>query len=391
MRATLLFLSVAGFSHLPALAIAQPEVLLATPQSAIGSVRDQPLGGMPEEVLTTPFISTQPSREWRAFVEFSLAELSTRSLSRARIAGDIAVNNALDTGTRTIELSVYDADGTVTLADFGRMTMVLGMVSYAPPLENRVSFSFDILTQVQAFQAAGATHLGLRARSTVTDAPNVLSMVTLEVATQCGTGTVEPPEECDDGMANSDTTTDACRTDCTMAGCGDLVVDTGEMCDDGDENSDTEVDACRTNCMPAGCNDGVVDTGEMCDDGAANSDTIADACRTDCQPAECGDGVVDTGEECDEGPANGMGACSLDCEASISAEPMPEAGVDASVDASANGSVDASGPDASIIPGPSSDDGCSCRVPGDPRGHLSSLVWLGVGLAWLYRRRQSGS
>ncbi len=61
----------------------------------------------------------------------------------------------------------------------------------------------------------------------------------------CGDGFVEPPEQCDDGIENSDTTPDACRTDCTVARCGDGVEDTGETCDDG-----TPVRACRARPAP---------------------------------------------------------------------------------------------------------------------------------------------
>ena len=49
----------------------------------------------------------------------------------------------------------------------------------------------------------------------------------------CGDGAVEDFEECDDGEANSDTSADACRTDCTLPACGDGVTDGGETCDDG--------------------------------------------------------------------------------------------------------------------------------------------------------------
>ncbi len=49
----------------------------------------------------------------------------------------------------------------------------------------------------------------------------------------CGDGVLISLEECDDGLANSDSEPDACRTDCTVPVCGDTVIDTGEMCDDG--------------------------------------------------------------------------------------------------------------------------------------------------------------
>ncbi len=95
--------------------------------------------------------------------------------------------------------------------------------------------------------------------------------------------------------------------------CGNGVVEGGEQCDDGPNNSDTTPDACRTDCTLAHCGDGVVDTGEECDDGANNSDSTPDACRTSCMAAYCGDGVVDTGEECDDGNNTGGDGCSATC------------------------------------------------------------------------------
>jgi hypothetical protein len=37
----------------------------------------------------------------------------------------------------------------------------------------------------------------------------------------CGNAELEGLEACDDGAQNSDTRSDACRTDCTLARCGD--------------------------------------------------------------------------------------------------------------------------------------------------------------------------
>ena len=50
------------------------------------------------------------------------------------------------------------------------------------------------------------------------------------------------------------------------AACGDAVLQSGEACDDGDANSNTTPDACRTNCTLPTCGDGVLDTDEACDD-----------------------------------------------------------------------------------------------------------------------------
>jgi cysteine-rich repeat protein len=65
------------------------------------------------------------------------------------------------------------------------------------------------------------------------------------VPTVCGDGEVTGDEECDEGDSNSDSTADACRTDCTEANCGDAVTDSGEECDDGNAING---DGCETDC-----------------------------------------------------------------------------------------------------------------------------------------------
>lgn len=68
-------------------------------------------------------------------------------------------------------------------------------------------------------------------------------------APTCGNGTIDDGEECDDGADNSDTESNACRTDCTLPRCGDNVVDDGppnyEDCDDGNR---IDGDDCPTTC-----------------------------------------------------------------------------------------------------------------------------------------------
>ncbi|MEL6759037.1 MAG: choice-of-anchor V domain-containing protein, partial [Myxococcota bacterium] len=117
----------------------------------------------------------------------------------------------------------------------------------------------------------------------------------------CGNGLRERLfEACDDGDANSNTTPNACRTDCSRNRCGDGVVDVDEECDSGNANSDTLIDACRADCTTSRCGDGVVDTGEFCDEGTLNSPIDGDRCRMTCVLPACGDGVVDAiaGEAC---------------------------------------------------------------------------------------------
>lgn len=132
-------------------------------------------------------------------------------------------------------------------------------------------------------------------------------------ASRCGDGFVdrEAGEECDDGdAANSDTESNACRTDCTLPACGDEVLDFGEDCDDG--NVDPS-DACNA-CVITRCGDGEVRAGvEECDDGNANDN---DGCVSDCRVARCGDGHLRFGAEgCDDGNDIDEDGCLSSCVA----------------------------------------------------------------------------
>jgi cysteine-rich repeat protein len=96
----------------------------------------------------------------------------------------------------------------------------------------------------------------------------------------CGDGYVDTAagEQCDDSNSVSESCSygevscQVCLADCHVGDgetsyCGDDVLDTanGEGCDNGVANSDTEADACRTTCDLPTCGDGVLDSGEGCD------------------------------------------------------------------------------------------------------------------------------
>jgi len=116
----------------------------------------------------------------------------------------------------------------------------------------------------------------------------------------CGNGIVEdttdPPEECDnclDPLCDPFPADEECsngedlgRGLCQFTFCGDGIVQAtngegdNEFCDDGTDNSNTTPDACRTNCAEPNCGDGVVDTNDGCDDGNLNND---DGCSSLCE------------------------------------------------------------------------------------------------------------
>lgn len=74
----------------------------------------------------------------------------------------------------------------------------------------------------------------------------------------------------------------ACDEPWIPPGCGNGVLEDGETCDDGVANSDSAPDACRTDCLPAACGDGVVDAAEACDDANAwGGDGCTPACAAE--------------------------------------------------------------------------------------------------------------
>ncbi len=126
---------------------------------------------------------------------------------------------------------------------------------------------------------------------------SIVRLCTASVAV-CGDGvTVAGCEECDDGAGNSDTTPDACRTDCSLPRCGDGLADLGhgEECDD--QNSD-RCDGCTPECrLEVGlvCGDGAVVAGcgdEQCDDAnAIAGDGCASTCTLEAIPGGGGAGT----------------------------------------------------------------------------------------------------
>jgi len=120
---------------------------------------------------------------------------------------------------------------------------------------------------------------------------------------KCGDGIIDEAlsETCDAGARNGDNA--ECLASCKLATCGDNLIQTGkEQCDEGLANSDTTPDACRLSCNAARCGDGVPDTGEACDDGAALNGTKGH-CNASCsdQYNTCGDGIFVKDKKNDNG------------------------------------------------------------------------------------------
>ena len=127
--------------------------------------------------------------------------------------------------------------------------------------------------------------------------------------TSCGDFIKQGNEECDNGILNSDTDSDACRTDCTFPICGDSVIDSDEECDSGEQNSDTSPDSCRADCTIPYCGDLVRDSAEECDG--------EPGCQQDCTFVSidvCGDGVLQINEQCDDGNILANDGCSPECK-----------------------------------------------------------------------------
>ncbi|AKF10080.1 DUF4215 domain-containing protein [Sandaracinus amylolyticus] len=127
---------------------------------------------------------------------------------------------------------------------------------------------------------------------------------------ECGNGTLEAGEGCDD--ANT-TPGDGCDATCAREPyCGDGTTTAPEVCDDGNNRS---ADGCRSDCRSnETCGNGIVDhaVGEVCDGDAA---TCTDECTV---LVGCGNGTVDDGEACDDGNTSRWDGCGADCQEEIS-------------------------------------------------------------------------
>jgi hypothetical protein len=135
----------------------------------------------------------------------------------------------------------------------------------------------------------------------------------------CGDGSIDTGEECDEGASNSDT--GSCTTQCKNARCGDGLLygyhvdltgkfDGKEECDLGN-NTDKTGYACNSTCGWSSCGNSFRDQGEECDSGS-NTSLTGDCIN--CYKAKCGDGFVWAGHEaCDPKNAATKTGCTSNC------------------------------------------------------------------------------
>jgi len=145
----------------------------------------------------------------------------------------------------------------------------------------------------------------------------------------CGNGTIDAGEECDDGNNyNGDGCSSVCRIEKVSATCGNGQVEPGEGCDDGNK---VDGDGCSAKCTvevaEAVCGNGKIENDEECDDGNTTSgDGCSSSCKTEVVAPVCGNGKVEAGEECDDGnKVNGDG-CHNDCTIEYLPDPEPVCG-----------------------------------------------------------------
>jgi uncharacterized membrane protein YgcG len=196
----------------------------------------------------------------------------------------------------------------------------------------------------------------------------------------CGDGTVDSGEACDDGVANSDYFPNACRLDCTKPKCGDGVVDTGEACDPGGNGSLVD-SSCDTSChlKPGGTDGGSGSDGRSGNGG--DSGAAGDAAGS-----RGGGGSSGTG-----GAAGGAGGGGQGGKGAGAAGGGGGTAVGGSSGSGGSSGTDGRGGDAGGTSGTGqggTGSGCSCRLGRSDLGPRVSTIFAGCALAlWLRRRR----
>ena len=122
------------------------------------------------------------------------------------------------------------------------------------------------------------TSTSIQVTTSTTVTATTTTTTTITFPPNCGNGTLEPGEECDDMNERDD---DGCTRFCLI--CGNSTVTAPEACDDGNLVGG---DGCSASCTTEVCGNRVVDVGETCDDGnLANFDGCPNSCKEEaCTP-----------------------------------------------------------------------------------------------------------
>lgn len=182
-----------------------------------------------------------------------------------------------------------------------------------------------------------------------TDGPDAMTNGPGPVVVNCGNGSIDAKEACDDGNAAKGDGCDAeCKVEpgyrcpdtggpCRATRCGDGIVAGDEECEDNNSATGDGCDKCLledgfacdntqspSTCRKTVCNDGKREGSEPCDDG---NSIIGDGCSPFCvvEPqcvqgmcsSTCGDGLKlasDKAEECDDGNTKSGDGCSDKCK-----------------------------------------------------------------------------
>ncbi len=156
---------------LPGRAAADPVRLFA---DAFGSI--DALSGRIFTQDSQTFISSNNANQLSAILEFDLAAFAGGPVGKSRLSGSIVVNNALETGVRRIGLSAYAGNLMVDIEDLDRPAIPIGTVSYHPPRDFAVGFSFDMTSTLNTLLRGGADSVGIRFDALNFQAPSAVTM-----------------------------------------------------------------------------------------------------------------------------------------------------------------------------------------------------------------------
>ncbi len=151
------------------------------------SIHDEPTDGVGDALNTWPFeglVRSEPGREDRAIHEYDVSSITALPVVWATLSGRVTVNTSSNTGVRSFDFMVYDADGQASVLDYSVSASMVGSASYHPPADSFFDYQIDATAAVKALVEGGATHIGLRVQaSSSPNASNLLDALsaTLEV------------------------------------------------------------------------------------------------------------------------------------------------------------------------------------------------------------------